>query len=82
MKEAAADTCWSVSVKGVLIRAAHTVLLKNERNEWELPGGKLDHGESPDQRVVREIREDSGSRPTYRACSIHGSTRSARIALS
>ena len=28
-----------VSVKGVLIEGACVVLLMNERNEWELPGG-------------------------------------------
>jgi 8-oxo-dGTP pyrophosphatase MutT (NUDIX family) len=49
-----ADRGWPVSVKGVLIRGAHTVPLKNERNEWELPGGRLDRGESPNECVVRE----------------------------
>jgi 8-oxo-dGTP pyrophosphatase MutT (NUDIX family) len=34
------------------------VLLKNEREEWELPGGKLELGESPEDCVVREIREE------------------------
>ena len=34
------------------------VLLKNEREEWELPGGRLEAGESPPVCVVREIREE------------------------
>src|SRR5215470_17439112 len=35
-----------------------SVLLKNERAEWELPGGRLEAGESPPVCVVREIREE------------------------
>ena len=33
-----------VSVKAVILRGDTIVLLKNERDEWELPGGKLDLG--------------------------------------
>jgi 8-oxo-dGTP pyrophosphatase MutT (NUDIX family) len=35
-------------------------LLKNERDEWELPGGKLDLGEEPRDCVAREIAEEVG----------------------
>jgi len=31
-----------VSVKGVLIIDGGVVLLRNERDEWELPGGRVD----------------------------------------
>jgi len=34
-----------VSVKGVVVRDGRVLLLRNERDEWELPGGKLDLGE-------------------------------------
>jgi mutator protein MutT len=47
-----------VSVKGVVLASDQVVLLKNERNEWELPGGKLELGETPEQCVVREIAEE------------------------
>ena len=48
-----------VSVKGVVMRDAQVVLLHNERHEWELPGGKLEPDESPEQCVVREIHPPS-----------------------
>jgi 8-oxo-dGTP pyrophosphatase MutT (NUDIX family) len=53
-------TRYSVSVKGVIVRDGKVLLLLNERDEWELPGGRLEVGEQPEDCVVREIREETG----------------------
>jgi 8-oxo-dGTP pyrophosphatase MutT (NUDIX family) len=47
-----------VSIKGVVFVGDRVVLLKNERDEWELPGGRLEAGEDPAACVAREIREE------------------------
>lgn len=49
-----------VSVKGVVAQEGKFLLLKNEREEWELPGGKLELDETPEECVAREIEEESG----------------------
>ena len=49
-----------VSVKGAVLHDGQVVLLKNGRDEWELPGGKLEPGESPPECVAREIGEELG----------------------
>ncbi len=51
-----------ISVKGVIFEDGRVWLRKNERGEWELPGGKLDRGEQPVQTVSRELHEELGFR--------------------
>ncbi|WP_431983913.1 NUDIX domain-containing protein [Streptomyces qinglanensis] len=46
---------------GVLVRdAAQRVLIvkPNYREGWNLPGGRVEYGESPEQAAVRELREE------------------------
>jgi 8-oxo-dGTP pyrophosphatase MutT (NUDIX family) len=51
---------YPVSVKGVLLLGSRVPLLLNERDEWELPGGRLETGEQPQACVAREIMEELG----------------------
>lgn len=48
-----------VSVKGVAVQDGRVLLLRNERDEWELPGGKIAVGEQPTECLVREIDEET-----------------------
>ncbi|MDG4797552.1 NUDIX domain-containing protein [Micromonospora sp. WMMD1082] len=49
-----------ISVKLVVDYHGRVPLLRNERDEWELPGGKLEVGETPEEGVCREVAEEIG----------------------
>ena len=49
---------YPVSIKGVLLIGGKVILVKNDRDEWELPGGRMDPGETHEQTLVREFREE------------------------
>jgi len=55
------DDRWPVSVKGVIGWDQEVVVLRNQRGEWELPGGRLDATDSsPETALAREMREELG----------------------
>jgi 8-oxo-dGTP pyrophosphatase MutT (NUDIX family) len=60
LRSAAAIYRGGVSVKGVVLHEGGVVLLRNEREQWELPGGRLELGQTPERCVAREIAEELG----------------------
>lgn len=49
-----------VSIKGVVLHQGRVLLLLNERDEWDLPGGRPDPGEDHRTALIREVREEAG----------------------
>jgi 8-oxo-dGTP diphosphatase len=54
---AAYGVCVDADGRLLLARAAPSLTL---RGRWFLPGGGIDHGESPTEALRREIKEESG----------------------
>ncbi len=56
------EAFYRVSVKAVIRNDAGDVLCvtESERDMWELPGGGLDHGETIEQGLARELEEEIG----------------------
>jgi len=53
---------YRLSVKALILDETRTkfLLVKEDNGKWELPGGGLDWGESPQEGVAREIKEEMG----------------------
>ncbi|NIF92158.1 NUDIX domain-containing protein [Burkholderia sp. Cy-637] len=49
-----------VSVKAILKVQGRVLFLRNPREEWELPGGRPEQGESLEEALVREVQEECG----------------------
>ena len=47
-----------VSVKAIIIDNDRVLCLKNERGEWDLPGGKIDFNEDIEKCLKREVKEE------------------------
>ena len=51
---------YPLSIKGVVLHEGCVLLLLNERDEWDLPGGRPDAGEDHHAALAREVREETG----------------------
>ncbi|AJX32775.1 NUDIX hydrolase [Burkholderia oklahomensis] len=47
-----------ISVKAIIFRGQSVLFLRNPRGEWELPGGRPEIGESLEDALMREVREE------------------------
>lgn len=48
-----------VSIKAIIIDNNKILCLKNERNEWDFPGGKINFDEDIEKCLKREVKEET-----------------------
>lgn len=51
---------FQISIKGLIFDGEKILLLHEKKGTWDLPGGKLEHGESFKQTLERECKEEMG----------------------
>ena len=63
-RELDSDTCRPLPGAIIAVRHSQDFLLvyHRTRKEWELPGGRIEEGESPRDCAVRELFEETGHR--------------------
>lgn len=47
-----------VSVKSLIFDDKRFLLIKNERDEWDIPGGKIENNHNIIETMVREVKEE------------------------
>jgi 8-oxo-dGTP pyrophosphatase MutT (NUDIX family) len=48
-----------ISIKVLIIDNDKFLCLKNERNEWDFPGGKINFNEDIEECLIREVKEET-----------------------
>lgn len=65
-------TFFRVSIKALVIKNDKILLIQEPDSRWELPGGGLEHNETIERAIKRELKEEIGvgvaeiaNRPLY-----------------
>jgi len=49
------------SAFAIILHSRYVLLVKaRDKSNWQLPGGRLEPGETPAQAVIREVKEETG----------------------
>ncbi|MFT4683522.1 MAG: 8-oxo-dGTP pyrophosphatase MutT (NUDIX family) [Patiriisocius sp.] len=48
-----------ISIKAIIIDGDRVLCLKNERNEWDFAGGKINFNEGVEESLKREVKEET-----------------------
>jgi len=51
---------YRVSAKALVFNENKNILIIRENRGWELPGGGIEQGESPQETIIREMKEECG----------------------
>jgi mutator protein MutT len=57
------DFLYQIRVTGILIENENILIVKqrvSSNRNWSLPGGRLEHGETIQEGIIRELKEETG----------------------
>lgn len=52
------DNIQKITTKVLIVRDGKILFLRDQKGKWELPGGKINFGESPQNTLRRELAEE------------------------
>jgi len=61
LNESMKEKIQKLSIKGLVLQKGKFLILKDKTGRWELPGGRIEFGESLDQTLRREFKEELGA---------------------